>query len=120
MAGEIKHTTKLQLTADNLQIAFGPPVGLIDQSAALLYDAVHAIGTAEESVATFGDVATYGRALLHNMDATNYVQAGFSTTVYGLRMPAGEWSDFRLEPGSTLFLKANTATCNVRILVLSD
>ena len=120
MAGEIRHTTKLQLSSGNLQTDFNPAAGVIDQAAAVLYDSVHDVGTVEESITSFGDVATEGRAIIHNLDATNFVQIGFATTVYGIRLPAGEWADFRLEPGASLFLKSNTAACNVRILVLAN
>lgn len=77
------------------------------------------IGTSEESN-TFSELTTEGWLLMENMDATNYVQWGFSTGVYGGRMEAGEFALFRCEPALTLYLKANTAACKVAIYCLED
>ena len=77
------------------------------------------VGTAEESV-TFGELSTLGWVFIENLDDTNYVQWGFSTGVYGGRMEAGEPALFRLNPSSTLYLKANTAACKVNIYALED
>lgn len=48
-------------------------------------------------------------------DATNYVQAGFSTGVYGMRLKAGMIAAFPAEPALSIKLKANTAACRVTI-----
>jgi len=83
-------------------------------------DRKHSIGTTEESI-TLTDVSTNGFVLMHNLDTTNYVQWGFATGVYGGRMKAGETAGpFRLEPGATLYLKANTAACRVRVIAYED
>ena len=72
------------------------------------------VGTTEEST-TFPELTTEGWVYLQNNDATNYVQWGFSTGVYGGRLKAGEFALFRMEPSLTLFLKSNTAACNVLV-----
>ena len=72
------------------------------------------VGTTEESTA-FPELATEGWLFMQNNDATNYIQWGFSTGVYGGRLRPNEYALFRLEPGTTLFLKANTAACNVLV-----
>lgn len=72
------------------------------------------VGTAEESTA-FPELTTEGWLFMQNNDPTNYVQWGFSTGVYGGRLKAGEFALFRTEPALTLFLKANTAACNVLV-----
>jgi hypothetical protein len=72
------------------------------------------VGTSEESTA-FPELTTEGWLYLQNNDATNYVQWGFSTGVYGGRLKAGESALFRMEPALTLYLKANTAACNVLV-----
>lgn len=72
------------------------------------------VGTAEEST-TFPELTTEGWLFMQNNDATNYVQWGFSTGVYGGRLKAGEYALFRMEPALTLYLKANTAACNVLV-----
>lgn len=78
------------------------------------------IGTTEESI-TFSELGTLGLLSMRNTDATNYVQFGFSTGVYGGRLKPNEPpAQFRLEPGATLYLKANTATCKVLVYGLED
>lgn len=72
------------------------------------------VGTTEESTA-FPELTTEGWLFLQNNDATNYVQWGFATGVYGGRLKAGEFALFRMEPALTLYLKANTAACNVLV-----
>lgn len=72
------------------------------------------VGTSEESTA-FPELTTEGWLFMHNNDPTNYVQWGFSTGVYGGRLKAGEYALFRMEPALTLYLKANTAACNVLV-----
>ena len=51
------------------------------------------------------------------MDATNYVEVGFSTGVYGDKLTAAKYIPHRYERNgsATFYLKANTAACDVRI-----
>lgn len=77
------------------------------------------IGTSEESTA-FAELSTLGWLYMQNLDATNYVEWGFATGVYGGRMEAGEIAVFRLNPASTLYLKANTSACKVLIKAFQD
>ena len=77
------------------------------------------IGTSEESVA-FSELGTEGFLFMENLDDTNYVQWGFATTDYGGRIEAGEIAFFRLEPSTTLYLKANTAACKVNFRAYED
>lgn len=90
-----------------------------DQTAIGAAEGVQEIGTSEESLAT-GDLTTYGWLFLRNLDTTNYVQVGFSTGVYGIRLEAGEPALFRTEPAATVYLLANTAACNVQYRWLED
>lgn len=77
------------------------------------------IGTTEESIA-FGELGTAGWLFMQNLDTTNYVEWGFATTVYGGRLEAAEPALFRLNPSSTLYLKANTAACKCVVYALED
>ena len=90
-----------------------------DQAAAGAAGEIQNIGTSEESLDT-GDLTTYGWLYLKNLDDTNYVQVGFSTGVYGIRLEAGEPALFRTEPAATVYLKANTAACDVQYRWLED
>ena len=77
------------------------------------------VGTSEESTA-FPELGTLGWVIMKNLDLTNYVRWGFATGVYGGRLEPGETATFRLNPGSTLFLIANTAACKCLIYGLED
>lgn len=89
------------------------------QSAVGQYDTKLSIGTSEEAV-TFTDITTNGWAFLQNMDTTNYVEWG-TTGAYIGRMRAGETAGpFRVNAGATLYLKANTAACRVRVVMYED
>ena len=117
MANEIRIAVNVSLTKGNLSRTVRHNK-TIDQSGAGLYHNTVSVGTTEESISTFGDVSTEGLICLRNLDATNYVQWGFSTTVYGGRMAPGMVAGpFQAEPGLTLYLKANTAACLVEVFV---
>jgi hypothetical protein len=73
------------------------------------------VGTTEEST-TFPELTTEGMLYMENLDPTNYVQWGFSPTVYGGRMqPNDPPVQMRMEPGLTLYLKADTAACKCNV-----
>ena len=78
------------------------------------------IGITEESE-TFSELSVLGWLIMRNLDPTNFVEWGFSTGVYGGRMEPGESAGpFRLKPGTTLYLKADTAPCRVLVYALED
>lgn len=117
MANEIRTVVSVSLTKGNLSRTVRHSKSL-DQTGSGLYHNTVSVGTTEESIATFGDITTEGLVYLRNLDTTNYVQWGFSTTVYGGRMSAGMIAGpFQAEPGLTLYLKANTAACLVEVFV---
>ncbi len=74
------------------------------------------IGTSEETYTIPTDITAPGYLFIRNADATNYVQVGFATTVYHIRLKAGQVALLPVEPGETdIFLKANTAACDVEL-----
>ena len=84
----------------------------IDQAAAGAVEGIQNIGTTEETLGATG-LTSKGWLFIRNLDATNYVQMGFSTTVYGIRLRPTEFALLRTEAAATVYLKANTAACNV-------
>jgi len=76
------------------------------------------VGTSEEDL-TISDITTEGIMYIKNLDSTNYVTLGpkSGTMVAFMRLKAGEWGFFRLEPGITITLQANTASvkCDIRV-----
>jgi hypothetical protein len=110
MADEIR--IKTQLTVKN---------GFVDQSDNVNYTANQTaaggptpgyvtIGTSEETVA-FGELGTKGWLWMRNLDATNFVEWGFATGVYGGKMLAGESAGpFRMN-ATSVYLKSDTGAC---------
>lgn len=122
MANEIKITQAIRLVKNALKHEFTPPQLSLTMAGSLVYDVVQSVGTAEETAGpAFGDIGTEGLCVVYNLDPTNYVQVGFATNVYGMRLYGdGAPAMFYLEPNATLYLKANTAACNVRIIVYEN
>lgn len=115
MADEITVSYTLKVTNGNIDETINFPSTTFDQSAVGGPTPGYVtIATTEESQ-TFGELSTLGWCEMRNLDATNYVQIGFSTGVYGIRLKAGESALFRLEPGVTMYLKANTAAVKMLI-----
>ena len=119
MADEIKVNQSIRLLKSSLKHEFTPAQIVLTMTGALVYDVTVSVGTSEETAGpAFGDIGTEGLCVIYNLDPTNYVQIGFATTVYGMRLYGGSVpAMFTLEPNATLYLKANTAACNVRIIV---
>jgi len=69
------------------------------------------------------ELGTEGWARFQNLDADNFVEHGPEVAAvfhpYG-RMGPGEPACFRLSPGKTVHLKADTADCLVQVLVMED
>jgi len=86
-----------------------------------LHSALFQVGTSEEEFTFSTEIGDAGWCVIVNKDATNYIEIGFATTDYKLRLNAGEALQVRLAPAvASLFLKANTAACNILITVYED
>lgn len=121
MADEITTTVSVQLINGLLRMDFKPAKIQTTQAASGLFDSVRSIATSETSVALTG-ITTPKVAIVWNLDATNYVEMGTTTTDYPWKLfptTTGIPNVFTLNAGkTTLYLKANTAACKVRIIVL--
>lgn len=79
------------------------------------------VGTSETTITFDTNVGNAGYLVLINRDATNFVQIGFATTVYNLRLKAGEVAVLRLEPGvSAIYCKADTAAIELQYKLYED
>lgn len=123
MANEITISKVVRLNNGTLQDTRSTGNLQITQSTALMYSNVQVIGTSEENIAVGADIATLGIATIKNLDSTNYIQWGPSSggsMVAGIRLKAGEEFTFRMEPGTTYRAKANTAACNLLVVIYND
>lgn len=77
-----------------------------------------AVGTAQESL-PLGEVANVGMVYLKNLDATNYVEYGCITGQLSGKLKPGEFNIFRAA-ANAVYVKANTAACDVEFCICSD
>lgn len=76
------------------------------------------VATSETTFTIDANIGNAGYVYAKNLDGTNYVDLGFATTVYPLRLKAGQVALFPITPAqSALYMLANTAACRVEIMV---
>lgn len=117
MANEINSQLRLQYTNGVVKFDFNPGTVQLDFTALKMYRARLLITTSEVTV-THG-VASPRFCILYNHDSTNYVEAGTTTTDYPIYLrPTSAPTQFEIGPSkSSLFLKANVASCYVEVIV---
>lgn len=119
MANEITANIRVQLSNGTLIKDFNPGRIQPNQTTKGAFDVVKSVATTETTVA-LSTITTPRVCVLYNLDATNYVEVGTTTTDYPIRLyPASMPSVLELNTTkTTLYLKANTAACLVQIMVL--
>lgn len=111
-------TTTISLSYDN---AIGATASGAQNSKVTAVSAVAAaqltqnVGTSEETMLK-GDIGTIGTLYIQNNDATNFVYVYFVTanTASGFKLGAGRVACFPVGI-TTIYLKADTAACEVAI-----
>ena len=123
MANEITVNLQVNVANGNYSRRAAPGAINVDQAAQGQAGGVLSIGTSEETI-TLTDITTKGWAFFRNLDATNYVEWGPESggSMIGIgRLEPGEPAALRLIPGSlTIRMQANTAACNVEVIVWED
>lgn len=118
MTGEIQMQVMILRrppTSPTKERRFGPYTLTTDQTGNGVDDRTYSVGTTEETI-TFTDFTNSGLIGVANEDSTNYVDFGFSTGSYPLQLLKNEAYVFRLSPSTTtLYVRANTAACEVRV-----
>lgn len=119
LAQSIKHTA----TLDDSEVY---TMTLSTKTVTLSTDAVahkttQAVGTSYEALSVGDcDIAARYFVELRNSDDTNEVYVNFSTSTAGsdfLQLEPGELAAFAVKGGVNVFLKADTAACNVEVVV---
>jgi len=79
------------------------------------------VGTANEA-ADFGDITNVGYIQMTNVDQTNFVEWGpTDSTDYAGKLKPNESCLWRMpDASSTLYLKADTAACDVQFVAVED
>ena len=121
MANEISIDARMSCKNGSLQLSIVPGGRTVNQAVARGGNpGTVSVGTAEQ-VLTFGDLTTPGYCLMQNLDATNYVAVGPTSSgamVAALRLLAGEYALLRLAPAAVYRAKAHTAAVNLLIVAL--
>lgn len=95
--------------------------GSITNSGAYWNENIQNIGTSDETVSIGSDISSLGYIYVRNLDATNYVELGYTSGTYFAKLKAGEACIFRAGSGlTTLHAKANTGAVDIESFVLSD
>lgn len=77
---------------------------------------VLSVGTSEAEITLAAGIGNCGYCMVRNLDATNFVEFGFATGVYPIKLLAGQFALLPLAPTTaSLFAKADTAACNVLV-----
>jgi len=77
------------------------------------------IGTSEVTISLPASIGNAGLCIIENNDATNFVDVGFATGNYPLRVPKGQPMQLWLTPATaTLYLKSDTAPCDVSVAII--
>jgi hypothetical protein len=82
-------------------------------------DTVLDVPTNETRVTICTGLTTPGAAYIQNLDTSNAVSIATTSTDYGLKLKASEWSVIRMA-STNLYLKADTTNVFVRVLIFSD
>lgn len=119
MANEIRITAGMTCTNGNLSVNIPSSTVQVDQATAKGGGPASVdVGTSEETIA-FGDI-TARYCFFKNLDSTNFVQIGFSTGVYGIKLLAGETAIFPLLTSATVYAKADTSSCTLQVIGLNE
>lgn len=109
-------TLTINCSVDN--VALGEKVGLDRLALTTAGDLEQAgrisVGTSEETITTDVGITNVGPCVLINRDDTNFIDIGFATGVYPIRILPGGCNLISLTPATaTLYLKADTAACEL-------
>lgn len=115
MANEITVLIDASLANNKVTNTFSPGVVQITQTSAKVLDVILTIGTTEEAI-TFTDFAGSPLVFLYNLSASNYVEWGLTASYPGRLIVGDPPTSFRVNASSTIYLKANTAACEVRVV----
>jgi len=122
MANEITAKVYLSVSKTGVpDITKQPAQFLITMTGTDLILATQSIGTSAENIIK-GEITTPGMCLIHNLDATNYVEIGHDVSAAfeaDIKIKAGEWCLFRMSQ-ATPQAKANAAAVVIEYLMIED
>lgn len=116
MADEINLRLQLNVTKDYLSIA-KQIADTFDLTGSKYSASVQVIGTVYEALSINSDITTPGFALFINHDAANFVDLSLDQTNSFAKILKGQVALIPLAT-TTIYVRANTAACNLEHLIL--
>lgn len=118
MADELTITASLKFVKGDVSLSRSKSGIRIDVTGDKHIDMVQEIGTSEEAL-SLGEAGAGGYMLLENLDTTNYIEIRANTGVADLvKLKAGEVAMFRTAADAVPYAIANTAACDLRIIII--
>lgn len=118
MANEATFSGSMSFSKGGVTTSLSRPGQTLTVTGAKISDVVQNVGTSEEAI-NKGDVGTPGLCMIENLDLTNYVTVRPATGAADLiKIPAGKTAGPFMLAASAPYIIANTAACNVRILIV--
>ncbi len=118
MANEITVQATISGSKGGAKITTLGSVQKIDMAGDHMKTETQEVGTSDEELVQPTEIGTLGLVWIKNLDATNYVEYGLTSSYTG-KLKAGEENVFRAA-GSGVFVKADTASCNVQYAMFED
>lgn len=118
MANEITITSSIRVANGQLNLTTPSASKQFNQTTARAGTFTVDVGTSEETL-SFGDIVP-GFVELTNLDTTNFVEVGFATGVYPLKLRATSGKlMLDLNGSPTIYVKADTAACAVQVTAVN-
>ena len=123
MANEITVTGKITLKNGKFELELNSRSLQADQAGTGGVHQEQNIGTTYEAI-SLGEVTTAGYAMFRNNDDTNFLQIGLdggAALTPVMKLLAGETAGpFRIDAAATLFALADTAACELEVIILEN
>ena len=115
MPGEIQMTARLYATCNGAYLPSVTYTKTSTMSGTDMGSQTQVIGTTVEALSVPVDVNAPYKLLVSNLDSTNFVDLGFVSGTYTMRIPAGETMLIPyVASGQTLYFRADTAAVTVQ------
>jgi len=119
MADELTVSVSLRFVKSNVTKSHSTGRVKVDVAGTKITDHIQEIGTSEEAI-VLNEAAAGGYVFLENLNATNFIEIRPGTGAADLiKLLPGDVALFRLTGDATApFAIANTAACNMRIIII--
>ena len=117
--GSLRIIASFKKSSKGIDFKFDSGTIQFDIAGDAVHDTHQTVAQAAEELLSLGDAGVGGLCIVHNLDATNYVELRGATGIADtLRILAGDAQCFRITGDSTTpYVLANTADVRMRVIV---